>query len=186
MAIETNTKIGLISKALVVLGEKPAQALTDNRYGVQVGANLFEMIYENELQSNRWRFAVKKEALARLTGVPLNQWSYAYQLPTDMLLPIGVYPRQEYEIYARHLYTDALSVELDYLFKPDISQLPAYFCSLLVYALARDMTKAITEDKDAVLLLQKKYVLQRDRAMYADAQGRPSMAIIHSPFTDVR
>lgn len=185
-SIETQTKIGLISKALILVGEKPLSSLNDDRYGATVGANLFEIIYENELQSNRWRFACTKRALSQLVAAPLNEWAYAYQLPTDMLLPIGVYPRAPYEIYASHLYTDQASVELDYMFKPEISAVPAYFGQLMVYALARDMVKSITESDTAMNLFAEKYRWQRDRAMFADAQGRPNSAIIDSPFTDAR
>lgn len=91
-SIETNSKIDLISKALVLCGETPLNTLSDDRYGATVGSNLFEILYENELQSNRWRFATKKKALSRLVATPLNQWAYKYQLPSDMLLPIGMYP----------------------------------------------------------------------------------------------
>lgn len=186
MSIETNTKIGLISKALILCGEKPLQSLSDDRYGATVGANLFEMIYENELQSNRWRFACTKRALSRLVDTPLNQWQYAYQIPADCLLPLYVYPRTQYEIYGDHLYTDEATVELDYMFKPEVTELPAYFSQLLVYALARDLVKPITENEKAVVLFQNKYVLQRDRALFADAQGRPPVPVQDSPFTDVR
>jgi hypothetical protein len=51
--IEESTKVGLISKALILCGEKPLTSLTDDRYGATVGVNLFELIYEAELQSNR-------------------------------------------------------------------------------------------------------------------------------------
>lgn len=186
MSIETQTKIGLISKALVLLGEKPLTSLTEDRYGATVGSNLFDLIYENELQSNPWRFSMKKRALSRLVDTPLNQYAYAYQIPTDCLLVRHVYPRTQYEIYGGRLYTDATTVELDYQFKPEVSALPAYFSTLLTYALARDMVKPITESEDAVRIFQGKYVLQRDRAMYADAQGRPAVPIQDSPFTDVR
>jgi hypothetical protein len=187
LAIETNTKIGLISRALLLIGEKPAQALDDDRYGVTVGAEMFEMTYENELQSNRWRFAVKKEQLARLVDVPQNQWQYAYQLPSDCLLPLHIYPVAPYEIYGDRVYTNETTVEMDYVFKPEISQLPAYFCALLTYALARDMLKPVTEDKgESIAVMHRKYQQQRDRAMFADAQGRPSTPIQRSPFTDVR
>lgn len=186
MSIETNTKIDLISKALVVLGEKPLQSLGDDRYGATVGGSLFEMIYENELQSNPWRFACTKKQLARLTSAPLNQWENAFQLPPDMLLPLYVYPRTPYEIYGDHLYTDSDTVELDFMFKPEVSKVPAYFSALLVYALARDMADPITASKDAVKLLTNRYILQRNRALYADAQGRPATPIQDSPFTDVR
>lgn len=183
MAIVTPTKISLISDALVLLGEKPASSLTENRYGVTVGANLFEGIYENELCSNRWRFAMTKDALSQLVDAPLNEWQYAYQLPTDMLLPIGVYPSSGYEIYADHLYTNQSSVELDHMFKPDVSEIPAYFAQLMRYALARDMIKPITESDQGVQIMQAKYAIQRDRAMFADSQGRPNRSIAHSPFT---
>lgn len=186
MAIVTPTKISLISDALVLLGEKPASSLTENRYGVTVGANLFEAIYENELCSNRWRFAMTKEALAQLVDAPLNEWQYAFQLPSDMLMPIGVYPKADYEVYADHLYTNCSSVELDYLFKPEVSEIPAYFAQLMRYALARDMIKPLTESDSGVSIMEAKYSRQRDRAMFADAQGRPNRSIAHSPFTTGR
>lgn len=186
MAIETPTKIGILSDALVLLGEKPLETLTDNRYGATVGSNLFELIYENELQSNNWRFASDKAALAQLVAVPLNEWSYAYQLPTNLLNVVGVYPQTPYEIYATKIFTNASSFEIDYIFKPEVSALPAFFALLLTYALARDMVKPITESDNGVAVFEEKYIRQRDRALFADAQGRPNRGIVHSPFTAVR
>lgn len=187
MAIEQNTKIGIISKALILCGEKPLTSLSDNRYGATVGSNLFELLYENELQSNRWRFATTKGALSQLVSTPLNQWRYAYQLPTDMLLPIGIYPVDlQYEIYADHLYTDRSSVEMDYLFKPEVTAIPAYFATLMTFALAQHFIKPITESDQAVEIMRRKYEIQRNVALYADAQGRPAKPVVHSPFTDVR
>lgn len=186
MAIEAASKIGLISKALILCGETPLTSLTDARYGATVGSNLFEVLYENELQSNRWRFAMKKDSLSRLTAVPLNQWQYAYQLPTDLLLPVGVYPPQPYEIYSNRIYTNASAVELDYMFKPEVSALPAYFQALMVYSLAKNMIKPITESDTAAQLMTAAYNRQRNVAMFADAQGRPSQQTFSNPFTDVR
>lgn len=186
MSIETQTKIGLISKALILIGEKPLESLSDDRYGATVGSNLFELLYENELQSNPWRFSVKKSALSRLVVTPLNQYAYAYQIPADCLLVRHVYPRTYYEIFGDRIYTDATSVEMDYQFKPDITAVPAYFSTLMVYALARDMVKPITESDTGVKTFAAKYVMQRDRAMYADAQARPATPIQDSPFTDFR
>lgn len=185
-AIETNSQISLLSKALILCGEKPLVSLSDDRYGATVGSNLFELIYEAELASNRWRFACAKVALSRLVDVPLNEWSYAFQLPSAMLLPIGVYPSTQYEIYADRIYTNQTVVELDYMFKPDITACPAYFTLLMTYALAKDMIKPITESDEAVTIMTAKYNVQRGRAMFADAQGRPNKPIVHSPFTDVR
>jgi hypothetical protein len=186
-AIISSTKLDLISRALILCGEKPLISESDARYGATVGVNLFEMLYENELQSNtRWRFAMRKGMLARLVDTPLNEWTYAYQLPPDMLLPVGVFPSVPYEIYGDRLYTDATTVELDYVFKPEVGDCPAYFHTLMTYALAKNMIKPITESDTAVRIMENKYNQQLARAMYADAQGRPNKMIVSSPFVEVR
>lgn len=186
MAIETHSKIGLISKALILCGEKPLTSLSDDRYGATVGAELFEVLYESEIQSNPWRFSMKKGALSRLVVEPLNEYRYAYQMPTDMLLLRGMTCPQPYEIYGTHLYTNATTVEMEYQFKPDVDAIPAYFALLMTYVLAKDMVSPITENAEKHKMMQAKYIPQRDRALFADAQARPSKMIKHSPFTDVR
>jgi hypothetical protein len=187
MSIEVQTKIGLLSKALVLCGEAPLNSLSDDRYGATVGSALYEILYENELQSNRWRFSMAKGALSRLVDTPLNEWMYAYQLPSAMLLPIGIYPPNlRYEIYSDRIYTDATSVDLEYLFKPEITVCPAYFTLLLVYALYRDMVGPITASEAKVKIAKEMYRQQRDRALFSDAQGRPARPVMANPFTDVR
>lgn len=186
MAIETQSKISLLSKALILCGEKPLESLSDDRYGAQVGSNLFEVIYEAEIQSNRWRFSMKKGALTRLVTTPLNEWRYAYQLPTDMLLLVGMTRPQPYEIYGEHLYTNATEVEIEYQYKPAVDKLPAYFSLLMCYALAKDAVVPITENEARIRVMDAKYQVQRNRALFADAQSRPARQIIDSPFTDVR
>lgn len=186
MSIETQSKISILSKAAILCGEKPITSLSEDRYAVTVGAALFELYFENEVQSGSWRFATAKRALSRLSTTPLNQWQYAFQIPADCLIPVGVYPRQPYEIYGSHIYTNATSLDLEYRVKPNVSQLPAYFSLLMAYRLAADMIKPITESDDAVDIMERKYRLQRNLALYADAQGRPNPQIVDSPFTDIR
>lgn len=186
MPIETYSEIGLISNALILLGEQPCSSLTENRYGVTVGANMFASLYEAELQSNRWRFAMKKDELDLLLVTPLNQWQRAFQLPADMLLPVGVFPPTPYEIYGDRIYTNGLTVELDYLFKPEVDDVPAYFALLMTYALARNMAKPVTESDATAQKWEREYVRQKAIAQYADAQGRPVQPVFDSPFTQVR
>jgi hypothetical protein len=200
-AIVTQTKLSMLSAALVLCGEKPMNSLTDPRYGAAVGGALFDMVYENELQGGtRWRFACKKAALAQINTVPPNEWMYCFQLPTDMLLPIGFFalgPDRSYEIYSNVIYTNVTSnpgpinstapvLTFDYMFKPDPSTVPSYFSLLVTYALARDMLKPITESDTAAQAMVVKYNRQLARAMYADSQGRPNRRIQHNPFVDVR
>jgi hypothetical protein len=186
LSIETQTKISLISKALVLAGEKTCESLSDDRYGVTVMSALFEIKYESLLQSNRWRFSMKKGSLSRLNVDPLNEYRYAYQLPSDCLLWIGMTYPQDYEIYGDRLYTNATSVEGEYQFKPAIDKLPAHFSLLLSYDLAQDAISPITENDARVKLMAAKFITQKNISMFADAQSRPNRPIAHSPFTDGR
>lgn len=195
------TKLSMISAALVLCGEKPMNSLTDQRYGAAVGAALFDMVYENELQSNRWRFACTKAQLSQVNSLPPNEFQFCYQLPPDMLLPIGFYgvgPDRTYEIYGNVMYTNVQSnpgpigissppiLTFEYLFKPDPATIPSYFSLQVVLALAKHMVKPIADSDSAQTKAEQAYNLQRSRAMYADAQGRPNRPLQHQPFTQVR
>lgn len=186
MSIETQSKISLISKAMILAGEPAVTSLSDERYGVQVLSNLFEIKYEALLQSNRWRFAMKKGALSRLNVTPLNEWQYAYQIPSDCLLLIGQTYPQPYEVYGDRVYSNSSSFEAEYMFKPGIDKLPAHFSLLLTYDLAKDALSPITENDARTVAMERKYMIQRAQAMFADAQARPARSIIDSPLTDVR
>lgn len=198
--IVNQTKLSICSAALVLTGEKPMNSLTENRYGAAVCAALFDMVYENELQSNRWRFACKKAALAQVNATPPNEWQFCFQLPTDMLLPIGIWGvglDRTYEIYADKIYTNITSnpgpinstapvLTFDYLFKADPATAPSYFTLLVTFALAMNAIKPITESDTAQTRMEQKYNQQRARAMFADAQGRPNRPLQHNPFVQIR
>lgn len=198
--IVTQTELSMLSAALVLCGEKPLNSLTDPRYGSAVGAALFDMVYENEISSNRWRIACKKASLAQVNATPPNEFMYVFQMPTDCLIPLGFYgtgPDRSYEIYGNLLYTNITSnpgpinstvplLTFDYMYKPDPSTLPSYLTLLITYALARDMIKPITESDTAASAMNVRYNQQRARAQFIDAQGRPNRPIQHNPFVMIR
>lgn len=200
LPIISQSKLSTLSAALVMCGEKPMNSLTDNRYGAAVGAAVYDMVYENEIQSNRWRCSCTKTQLAQVNVTPPNEWQFCFQLPTDMLLPIGFYgvgPDRSYEIYSDKIYTNMTSnpgplnasapvLTFDYQFKPSPTVLPSYLSLLITYALAKDMIKPITESDTAQTRMEQKYNMQRNRALFADAQGRPNRPLQSNPFVNVR
>jgi hypothetical protein len=195
--IVSQTQLSMISAALILCGEKPLNSLTDPRYGAAVAAGLFDMVYENELQLNRWRFACKKGTLSQINTMPLNEWQYAWQIPTDCLQVIGLWgvgPDKLYEIYGNVIYTNIsanpgvlpATITLEYMFKPDPSTLPSYFSLLVTCALAKHFCKPITESDSARTKCEQAYNEQRNKAMFADANSRPNRPLQHRPFIQVR
>lgn len=189
MPIEAATKLKVIASACIKLGEKAPTSLSDDRYGVEVGNNLFERTYENELCSTLWRFAMKKQALSRDVSTPINEWAYQFTLPSDMLMPVATWPRGvDYEIVGDKLYSDATALDLDYIYKPDVGlgKTPAYFYELLVARMAMEMALPLTGSLEKRNAMEAAYSKQRALAQWADSQGRPNQAVGSAPFIESR
>ncbi len=196
--IISQTELSMLSTALVLTGEKPLNSLTDPRYGALVAAAIFDMNYENELTSHPWRFTCKKGQLSQLNQTPLNEWQYAWQIPTDCLAMIGFWgvgPDHLYEIYGGNvLYTNITSnpgvlpavLTAEYQFKPDPSTVPSYFSWLVTLKLAAVMAKPITESDSNRTKCEQAYERQRGIAMHTDARQRPNRPLQHRPFIQVR
>lgn len=182
-ALEAASKANIIKDALLLLGEYEIQSLTDDSYAVQVANRRFEPLYEDLLTKGRWRFAVTKATLSRIVTAPLNEWAYAYQLPGDLCLIVKTEPGCDYEVFGDTLYANAASLALDYVYKPEVGDLPPYFSLLLTYRCAMEWARPVTEGSTRRGELKQLYDEQLNAARYADSQGRPNAAFSDSPFT---
>jgi hypothetical protein len=180
------TDISLCSNALLMIGHGTISSFTEGGAGATVAANLYTSSYESCLTMHRWRFASAKSQLSQLTAKPLNEWTYAYSLPSGYLLGIKVYPDVDYEIYEDKLYANASSVAFDYIFKPDESRLPAYFVKMMEYNLAAQFAIPVTSNKSTGELYMAMYESQLRRSKFLDSQSRPPSSITDSPFTEIR
>lgn len=181
------TKIDIVSNALVLIGHPPISSFDpDQGAGATVGAALYDTHLENMLSVTYWRFSVKQQSLNRLSASPLNKWKYAFQLPTDYLTIHRVNPRSNYQIYQDNIFSNQTSLEADYTFVPDATELPSYFVMAFQYKLASDFAISITNDTQKNALYESKYDREVKIAMAADAKSHPPEPIQDQPFTDVR
>lgn len=178
--------VEICSNALLLIGHNAISSFTEGGAGAQVASNLYDQTLESLLSYHPWRFAVGQVALARLVDVPVNTWSYAFQLPTDFLRAIKVYPHGDYEIFEDMIYSNNDALDLDYLFRPEESRFPAYFTEALTYYLASKFSIPVTSNRALAETYNAKYMEALGQAMAADSQGRVPTAIVDSPFTDVR
>lgn len=180
------TDISMSSNALLLIGHGTIASFTEGGAGAEVASNLYTTTFENLLTLHRWRFATAKRDLNRLTSTPLNEWSYAFTLPSDYLIAIKVYPDVDYEIYENKLYANVTTVALDYIFKPDESRLPPYFVKLMEFHLAAQFAIPVTDNSTKAEEYRKMYEDQLRRAKFIDSQARPNAPIVDSPFIEVR
>jgi len=175
-AVENYTSIDLASNALLLIGEETISSFTDDTTAALVAANLYAPTYEGLLTQHPWRFASTKAQLARLVEAPINQWKYAFQLPSDFLVAQHVDKGNDnFQIYADKLYTDQPTMILDYTYKPDESYLPAYFTELLEYKLASIFAIPITESATKADYYTSIANTQLTKAKTIDSQSTPSI-----------
>ena len=178
--------IGNASNALQMLGAGSISSFDDPGAGAAAAKALYEPILTDLLTKTYWRFAMKKQSLNRLSQTPENEFTYAYQIPTDCLKIERVYPRIFYKVYRDLIYTDASSLKIDYAFRPDTSLFPSYFTLALTYKLASEFALSVTDDSSKNALYEQKFRQAIGEAFAADAQQSPQTPIVDSPFTDVR
>lgn len=178
--------IEIASNALVRIGAPPISSFTEGGASGIAAGNLYQPTVRALLTDHRWRFASAKRQLAQLTATPLNEWTYAYQLPSDMIMMYRVYPGTEYEIYEDKLYSHENTVEVDYLFQPDESLFSPYFQLALEYKLASEFAMIVTSNRSLAETYEIKYQDAMKKARFADSQSRPADRVEVLDYIQVR
>ena len=174
------------SNALQMIGAGSISSFDDPGAGAAVAKALYEPLLTAMLTDTYWRFAMKKQSLNRLSQTPNNEFKYAYQIPTDSLKVERVYPRIFYKIYRDLIYTDASTIDIDYVYRPETSLIPSYFTLAFTYKLASEFALSVTDDVAKNGLYEQKFREAQGKAFTADAQQNPQTPIQDHPFTDVR
>lgn len=177
------SKVLLSSQALVLLGAQPIASFTEGSTGAEIASILFDTTYESLLTETRWRFATKQQRLNK-DIVPATEGLNSFQLPPDVLYVIEA--NCDYEINQKKLLTNHTDVTINYVFSPEIDQLPAYFVQALVLALAARFAVPISADLNKAQMYTQLTEQQLKKARYADSSSRTNSIIEDSPYTEAR
>lgn len=185
------SKIGLCSRALLKIGANTISSFEDGTAEAAVAHNLFPGVCDSLLSSYPWSFATAQVRLPRLTGEPLADFSYAYQLPVDFLraLSVGTGGRGRgitYRIQEKRLHCDLQEVVLTHIFRPEPTEFPPYFTQCLIIHLAAEFCLPLTESSsraEALLRIGEKELM---KARNIDAQQQTPQQIDLNGLVGVR
>jgi hypothetical protein len=180
------TAIEICSNAFVRLGAPPISSFTEGGAQGVAAANLYEPTLRAMLSEHRWRFASAKRTLARLTATPLNDWSYAFQLPSDLLVLYHTDPNVEYQIYEDKIYANVTEMDVDYQMRPNEGLFPPYFQLALEYRLASEFALIVTSNRSLAETYELKAVEQMKKARFADAQQSPAVSVQSFDYLETR
>jgi hypothetical protein len=182
------TKIGVVNGALVLIGDTPINSLIGGSRAQQVANTLYDSIVRSELTKHRWGFARVKAQLSLTTEVPVDQeWDSIYQLPSDLLFLVKIYPGIRYQIYGDKVYANNTGpLYCDYIYNAPESTWPPYFTQMIEYALAKDFATSIRDSSASRQEMSAEYVNASRMARYTDSQQYPMTPITSNPFVNVR
>jgi hypothetical protein len=181
----STSSISLASNALLLLGDNPISKFDEKTTGAKLASNLYESSYRSALTTYRWRFATKKAKLARVSGTPKNDYQYKHKLPSDCLYVIKT-NTQDYEIYENMIFSNQQDITIDYTYRVNEDNLPAYFIKMFEFFLSAQFALALTGDLNKKSAMEKSYIHQLRMAKYADSSQRPSEEVVTNPYIDAR
>lgn len=167
--------IALCSRALIRIGAAPITSFDDGTAESEIAGALFDPVTEALLSSYNWSFATGQVELTQLETPPVADYQNAFQLPNDFLRAYsagtaGKGRGLNFRIARNNLHTNASSVLLTYIFRPDEEELPPYFDQALIARLAAEFTIPITENTSRAEAMFKLADTEFQRARQIDAQ----------------
>ena len=181
----TTSSISLASNALLLLGHETIASFEEGTAGATIASNLYENSYLSLLTNHRWRFAAKKAQLARLVETPLNEYNYAFQLPSDCIYLIKT-TSCHYMTYGDKVYSNDATMEVDYTYRVTEDKLPPYFTKMFEFFLSSQFALSLTGDMEKGNYFSKMYLHELKRAKFADSTQHPQESFIANPYVSVR
>ena len=183
--------ISLCSKALIKVGANGMTSFDENTAEARVASQLYGMIRDGLLSSYPWRFATAQKELNQLVAEPTADYKNAFALPSDLLriLSAGQQRRGSglvYRVCENILQTDASSVILTYIFRPQEESFPPFFDELLVSKLAAEFCLPLTESTARSDYLNKQTESLLSRAKLIDAQQATTIGLDRFSLIGVR
>ncbi len=210
------TKTFIISNAVSILGHKPIQTLDNPDQLVNAAIQAFDLLYPQVLTWNNWRFAVAIQPLVQSLERPPAPWQAVYNLPSGFLKLLRLYPNvYGWDIYNNNKiytywsngfnpcdcsqnnpppmpspnpcdYQGYIPFSIEYVFMPDVTQLPAHFVGYFVWELAHYLGLSNAQRPDYAAYLNSQKQIQLAMACAVEAQNRPQFSQVLFPVLDNR
>ncbi len=189
MAI-SNTKIANL--ALVEIGAKVIETLTDQSETARVMNVLFDQTRDELLEGYQWNFAMERQLLVSktITTAQALEYTTAFQLPTDpycLRVTEMINSEEDWKVEGRTLLTHNSTVTAKYIKRvEDPVQFTPSFITALYVLLASKAVLPLKQDPKAKIALFQIHQEMLNKAKANDGQEGTAEDFISSELTDVR
>lgn len=189
------TALELANRALRVLGEPKLSSFADTSSTCTILKDLFFTTFRKHLTEDDWYWARARAELTEDETVEnLTELEYAYDLPSDILIPRAFYDENDnliaYRIEGDHLFTDsdddpklvytvdcieeATSTLYPAILAAYQDRIPDYWAESFAYTLAADMAFPVSRDRALAQAIRSEGLfLAIKRAKELNAKSEP-------------
>ena len=160
------TKIDLCSMALLKLGERPIQSLTDDSAAAQLARTLFEPVMDALIAAHPWRFAMRTYELTETVD---ND----FVIPSDVLRVI----QTPGKITNGRIVAPNEKITITAIVRVAPESYPSYFVSLAATKLAMEFCVPMTGDQTVFRMLAALYETEYASAKFIDSTTTTSANI---------
>ena len=160
------TKIDLCSMALLKLGERPIQSLTDDSAAAQLARTLFDPVMDALIASHPWRFAMRTYELTETADDD-------FIIPADVLRVI----KAPGKISGNRIVAPDDKISIVAVVRVAPESYPSYFVSLAATKLAMEFCVPMTGDQTVFRMLAALYETEYASAKFIDSTTATSANI---------
>lgn len=165
------------------MGRQPLQDVGADPWGKLIDATIDE-VKDYLLSQYPWSFAKKQTVLSLINETPRNLFSYAYQVPSDYVIPVTIYMAfdqdkqikaqrklhiDEWEIVGNILYSNVKPLILMYITElADIDSQKGVFNMVASYYVASILAPSLMENEKLALYYREEYEHYLNEAVKKD------------------
>jgi hypothetical protein len=152
------TKIDLCSMALLKLGEKPIQSLSEDSARAQLARTLFDPTVDTLLSLFPWRFATQHIVLTRNSDRD-------FVIPSNVLRIL----KCDGKIVGNKIINSADTTEIIVIVRIEPENFPGYFATLVATKLAREFCVPLIGDTNIFNMMTALYESEYQSAKFIDS-----------------
>ena len=183
--------VEICNLALSYIGDSSISALSDSNDRARACNIHYEVQRDATLRAHPWNFAIKREALAQDSGWSDDEWTYAYELPSDylrMLSPVEEYPGEiEYAIENNLVLCNDDTLTIKYIAQiTDTGYFDSIFVDVLAQRLAASLAMALSKQKKLVDMMWQAYNQKLNEARQINGLESEKVAFYLPELTSIR
>lgn len=165
-------RVSIANLALSNLGEAPIQNLSDDNARARICNSRIDDVIRACLRMHDWNSAMKRIALTSI-GEPLFGFNKTFQLPSDFIKIIEVWPISRFRIQGDTLLSNEDTINILYVAEPtDVNTLDVLLGEAIVLKLAVEISETLTGKDGLKERMMQKWIMALQEARSANSKDK--------------